>query len=288
MQRASIFERTIPANACLAFQTVTQEFRSSWHAHAEFEIVHIESGWGTLQYGAAPATYSRGDILVLGPWIPHEFLEKSEDHQSISLLFNRHFITPGFFDSELARDIRTLLDSASAGLIFPAAACDVHTEKFRTVLSEHGLQQALTLLSLLQELTSQRSCGQTINQRINHADCKKHAKLQDILHYIHRNAHRKLLVDEVAGNFYMSRSHFSRFFHQLTGKRFSQYLTSIRIEGACRLLAQSEKPITEIGYEVGFDTISSFNRSFLHLTGQVPRQYRDRLREPAHLVSTEQ
>lgn len=274
MPRVSIFERIISANACLAFQTVAHEFRSRWHAHAEFEIVHIESGWGTLQYGAEPVAYSNGDILVLGPWIPHEFLEKSEDHHSISLLFNRQFITPGFFDSELACDIRALLNSASTGLIFPATSCDVHAERFRAILSERGLEQALTLLSLLQELTVQCSRRPIINQCIKHSDGKKYAKLQNILHYIHCNAHRKLLVDELAENFNMSRSHFSRFFHELSGKRFSQYLTSIRVEGACRLLAQSEKPITEIAYEVGFDTISSFNRSFRKLTGQVPRHYR--------------
>lgn len=274
MSQASVYKRTIPSSSCLAFNTIAHEFRSNWHAHPEFEIVYIESGWGCLQYGEQQKQYSKGDILVLGPWVPHEFLEKSKNHNSISLLFNYDFITPGFFDCELTQEIKSFLQKASAGMIFRENMTHAESDIIKLILAGTGLEQAIHLLFLLKKLSLKKELDILANKASDQLGSKKYAKLQDILYFINKNAYRKLLIEEVAETFYMSRSHFSRFFQEQTGKNFSQYLQSIRIERACALLCQTEKNITQISQEVGFDSISSFNRGFSQLKGQAPREYR--------------
>ncbi|WP_434777423.1 AraC family transcriptional regulator [Neisseria sp. Ec49-e6-T10] len=281
MSQASVYKRTIPSSSCLAFQTITHDFRSTWHAHPEFEIVYIESGLGCLQYGEQQKQYSQGDILVLGPWVPHEFLEKSSNHQSISLLFNYDFITPGFFDCELTQEIKAFLHKASAGIIFREKMSHAESDIIKLILAKTGLEQAINLLFLLKKLSIQKESDVLSDQPKDPFKHKKYAKLQDILYFINKNAHRKLLVEEVAENFYLSRSHFSRFFYEQTGKNFSQYLLSIRVERACHLLKHTEKSITQISQEVGFDSISSFNRGFLQQKSMSPRNYRKIQQSPS-------
>lgn len=53
-----------------------------------------------------------------------------------------------------------------------------------------------------------------------------------------------------------------------------QYLAVTRIEEAKKLLTGSDKDITSICFEVGFETLSSFYRTFKQLVGRTPKQYR--------------
>ncbi|QIQ20919.1 AraC family transcriptional regulator [Zophobihabitans entericus] len=278
MPHTDVYKRDIYKNSCLAFKTVTDDFRSTWHAHPEFEIVYIESGFGCLHYGKQQHIYQKGDIFVLGPWVPHEFLEKSKNHHSISLLFNNDFIIPGFLDCELAQEIKAFLNKARMGLVFNAKMEQSETDIIKLVLSQSGLDRAIHLLFLLRKF-SEQPVSQVLSNTPEEQCCSKtFAKLQDILAFIHKNAYRKLLLDEVATQFYMSRNHLSRFFTENTGFSFSQYLLKLRIERASELLLKSTKPITHVSEESGFDSISSFNRSFLREKGLSPREFRKQLK----------
>ena len=54
-----------------------------------------------------------------------------------------------------------------------------------------------------------------------------------------------------------------------------RYLTRLRIDLACSLLmSDSDRPITEIAFDVGFNNLSNFNRQFLSLKGMPPSQFR--------------
>jgi len=72
----------------------------------------------------------------------------------------------------------------------------------------------------------------------------------------------------------MSSHHFSRFFNKLTGHSFTQFINRVRVAHACKLLSESDKPITEIALEVGYNNIANFNRRFLELKNLTPRDYR--------------
>lgn len=68
--------------------------------------------------------------------------------------------------------------------------------------------------------------------------------------------------------------------NRATGKNVSQYVNEHRIQEACDLLARTERPVTEIMFEVGFQTKSNFNREFRRVTDMSPVEWRDR-RGPA-------
>lgn len=274
MSYARIYNREIQSNCCLAFKTVTHQFKSFWHSHREFEIVYIESGTGCLQYGQQQKQYNKGDIFLLGPWIPHQFLETSKNHVSISLLFNHDFITPGFLDSALASEINQFLKKTRYGMLFRENMFSAEIDIIKLILAESGLEQAMHLLFLLKRLATHKNINLLLENNNRLLNSKKIAKIQDILAFINSNAHRKLLQNEVAHHFYMSTNYFSRFFHEQSGATFSQYLLTLRIERACELLQKTDIPITQISQDVGFDSLSSFNRYFAKLKNQTPRAFR--------------
>lgn len=75
----------------------------------------------------------------------------------------------------------------------------------------------------------------------------------------------------------MSANYFSGKFLEATGMNFVEYVTRTRIEKAYTLLQNPELQISEIAFDVGFKSLSQFNRSFKQFSGQCPRDYRDSL-----------
>ena len=113
------YQRPIPFNSCLAFMTDSDSFRPVWHTQSEFEIVYIEAGEGTIQYAESRKTYREGDILVLGPDIPHQYVAMTPQYKTLSVLFRNDVIMPGFFEGDLARGLRAFLREVGEGLFFP-------------------------------------------------------------------------------------------------------------------------------------------------------------------------
>ncbi|MBC8127094.1 MAG: PocR ligand-binding domain-containing protein [Gloeobacteraceae cyanobacterium ES-bin-144] len=75
----------------------------------------------------------------------------------------------------------------------------------------------------------------------------------------------------------MSANYFSGKFVEATGMNFVEYVTRTRIEKACTLLQNPNLRISEIAFDVGFQSLSQFNRGFRQVSGQCPRDYRGTL-----------
>src|SRR5690606_25591419 len=79
---------------------------------------------------------------------------------------------------------------------------------------------------------------------------------------------------EVATALRMTPEGFSRFFKRATGRTFVSYMHELRVGEACRLLIETDTPITDVCFAAGFGNLSNFNRIFRRLRGVSPRQYR--------------
>src|SRR3982750_2227462 len=72
----------------------------------------------------------------------------------------------------------------------------------------------------------------------------------------------------------LSAGHLSEKFKNVTGSKFVDYVAQVRFEKACECLAKEQRRISEIAFEVGFQSLSQFNRIFKKLSGKSPTQYR--------------
>jgi transcriptional regulator GlxA family with amidase domain len=103
-------------------------------------------------------------------------------------------------------------------------------------------------------------------------------RITNILETIHRDFQRPLRQNDLARAADLSRAAFNRNFRQATGTTLIDYVNDLRIGHACRMLAESSKPITEICFESGFTNLSNFNRCFLRRRGMPPSRFRSQFR----------
>lgn len=90
------------------------------------------------------------------------------------------------------------------------------------------------------------------------------------------NAHlaETIELNQVAGHVGVSPFHFCRLFKQATGLTLKQYVTRRRVEWAKCRLRQPHVRATEVAYDVGFGSLSQFNRSFQQVVGSSPSEWR--------------
>ena len=105
---------------------------------------------------------------------------------------------------------------------------------------------------------------------------KSEVRINKVCLFIQNNFQNKIYLKEVADLIYLTESNFCKFFKKATGKTYSDYVNEIRINEASRLLIQSDKTISQISFECGFETLSYFNRVFLNKKGITPSVYRKR------------
>ena len=82
------------------------------------------------------------------------------------------------------------------------------------------------------------------------------------------------MLGEVAKIAGLSDSHFCRLFRQVTGLTLTDYVNRCRVEWAKDELLKKERRVSEIAFEVGYQSLSQFNRNFLRLTGLAPTSWR--------------
>jgi AraC-like DNA-binding protein len=92
--------------------------------------------------------------------------------------------------------------------------------------------------------------------------------------WIDAHAHEAIDLERVAGAAELSPFHFLRLFSRALGVTPHQYLVRSRLRHAARLLADEERPITDVAFEVGFGDLSNFVRTFHRAAGVSPRAFR--------------
>lgn len=94
--------------------------------------------------------------------------------------------------------------------------------------------------------------------------------------YIEQHKTENISLADVAAAAGASVYHFCKVFHHATGLTFTDYVARLRAEDARALLLNPNKRVSEVAYEVGFQSLTQFNRTFKRVFGQSPSQFRSR------------
>ena len=95
--------------------------------------------------------------------------------------------------------------------------------------------------------------------------------------YIAANKTAPLSLSAVAKAAGASVFHFCKTFHKSTGLNFTDYVARVRVEDARGGLRNPNRRISEIAYDVGFQSLTQFNRTFKRIFGQSPSEYREKI-----------
>jgi AraC-like DNA-binding protein len=141
------------------------------------------------------------------------------------------------------------------------------------VVSREQLAAAVKLLGIFAEHLANLS-NQILIER-NNAEPPMIARAKDFIREHHAE---DLSLPQVAQFAHTSPFYFCKLFKRATGLTFINFLSRIRIERSKNLLINPQLRVSEIAYEVGFQSLTSFNRVFQKLLGQSPTEYRLKVR----------
>lgn len=144
---------------------------------------------------------------------------------------------------------------------------------FRTrVLSPKQYASMIKLLSLFAQHFSLVS-----NQVVLRHESAEPPFVTRAKQYIQEHQTEDLSLGQVAKAANTSTFYFCKMFKKVTGLNFTDYVSRVRIEKAKNLLLNPSLRISEIAYEVGFQSLTHFNRVFKKILGQSPTEYREQL-----------
>jgi AraC-like DNA-binding protein/ligand-binding sensor protein len=95
--------------------------------------------------------------------------------------------------------------------------------------------------------------------------------------YIEQHRNEELSLADVAKAAGASVFHFCKVFHKATGLKFTDYVARMRLEDARNRLLNPNLRVSEIAYDVGFQSLTQFNRTFKRVFGQSPTEFRVKL-----------
>ncbi len=253
-----------------------------WHFHPEYEIVYISNGRGRRHIANHISTYKNGDLIFLGPNLPHYgFTEElEEDHQELVVQIREDFLGPEFWTLPEVKPIRSLFERAKAGISFRGYTRRKAGRLLNRMLQEEGFQRLISLFELFQmladskeyELLQVSGFGLEVNTR-------DFDRMQTIYRFIHTRFQEDIHLPEVAQLINMTVPAFARYFKRITQRTFTQFVNEVRIANACNLLEHSDLTVSTIAHESGFNNLSYFNKQFRSHTGITPKEYRDNHRK---------
>lgn len=262
------------ASSFHAYRIVVPFFEFKWHFHPEYELTYIVKGSGYRLVGNTYEDFQAGDLVLLGRNVPHTWSGKSLDGESVEAVVIQFAKEPmqSLLASPEGMALHHLLNEAAHGVRFPVR--EAWIEQLNRLLALEGMLRMLHGLALLEEL-AQAPYERISPNPIQHSfSPQQELRINTICRYIMNHFSDPLTVEKVATVSGMSTSNFCKFFKKATGKTFSDYVNEIRIQEACILLRETERKISTIASDCGFETLSYFNRVFLTKKKCRPMAYR--------------
>ncbi|MDZ8118398.1 AraC family transcriptional regulator [Pontiella agarivorans] len=257
-----------------------RDFVHSYHVHEEAELIYIKAGRGRLVAGDYSGRFEAGELFLFGENLPHAFfsdtLQEKQPQRVCSLYvqFRPSCLGEHFFDLPEMEDLRRVLAKSKRGLKFSGFDSRRIEALFDDVLQARPVRRIACFIEIQDEISRCRNRMLASRQYLRAEVHHDSERLNRAIDYIHRKFTEAVTLDEIAAAAHLSPEAFSRFFKKYMGIPFIEYVIQLRLSEACRMLLETDLPITEIAFSVGFRNLSNFNRQFLKHKGSSPRDFR--------------
>jgi AraC-like DNA-binding protein len=253
--------------------TLDRRLHYNWHYHTEYELAVCREGSGEACIGDIILSFKSPSAFFISPETAHALESKANFDgwiiQILPIILDHYAGRPEFyFLRELIRKAAPALSfsgKAAAGIIRALEKAQARSGVFRWM----GLLEALYAAS---EDPLPRVCSFRQKQDTEPGE----GRLDGIISGVFDHAFEPHRLEPLAREAGMSVPSFCRNFKKRTGMTFVEYIHSIRINTAKKLLQQSKMYVDDICYECGFNSVSFFNRKFKCHTGMTPMEYRRR------------
>jgi len=261
---------------------------SPWHYHPDYELIYMVQGSGKRFVGDSVENFQAGDLIFIGPDVPHVWKSDEEYYQGmkgvntevIVIQFKNEALGKGFFSLPELKEIKSILDLSNRGLKVLGKTKQCIISEMWKIINLNGIARITSLLEILNYLTHTNEVSPllAVPYKKMHND-RGSEKLNKVFDFVSSNFQKSIQLDDIAQLANMSKTAFCRFFKLKTTKTFNQYLTDVRVSYACELLMNSDLTIAQIAVASGYNSQSLFNRQFKALKGASPREYQVRYKK---------
>lgn len=259
-----------------------KEFTYPIHNHSVYELNFVENAKGVRRIvGDSQEVIGDYDLcLITSPDLEHVWEQNechSDDIREITVQFDFSMSDETLFGRNPYASITRMMQEAKKGLSFPLQAIMKVYGMLDTLSSVkdgfYAVQQFLTILYELSRCENALTLASSSYAKVTVEDDSR--RILKVKNFISKNYMDELRLPELASLAGMSSSAFSRFFKLHTGRNISEYIIDLRLGYAARMLVDTAKSISEIGFDCGFNNLSNFNRIFKKKKGCSPSEFRE-------------
>ncbi|MBD2867656.1 AraC family transcriptional regulator [Paenibacillus arenilitoris] len=249
------------------------------HFHETYEIFYLMSGKRAFFIKDRTMSIGEGDVVIISPNILHRTTNAERPeyerlvvniHESFMAASNDSYmdilqplIKKEYVIVKCAPDDRLSIKALSSRIMQ-----EVREKKPGFEMYAQTLVQQLLLICC-------RHMRQSSMEPLE-SPSPMHERISEVVRYINGHYMQELSLQLLARKFYVSPYYLSRFFKEATGFTFIEYLNSVRVKEAKKLLEQSSMKASLIAGKVGFGSVTHFGRVFKSITGHAPLHYRKR------------
>lgn len=239
------------------------------HLHAQLELLYVEEGEIEITVNGCTHLMKRGGLCVLFPNSVHSYHTPPQERMNciivilnlalvgdfINTLLKFHPKNPFINRENLHKDVPYAIDTL----------CEEYThvgnQPVCTPICKAYIQIIISRLLQQVELVT--------NTDVNYFDI-----IFDIINYINENYMQPISLNDMSRALGVGKYHLSRVFSDKMNVSFSDYINGIRVSWARNMLLNTNKNITQIAYDCGFQSIRTFNRAFSKVYFVSPRDFR--------------
>lgn len=242
------------------------------HAHREIEINYILTGTAELILTGETFRMRKNDIILINSNKLHWW------HKSGECLVCRIFISDNMLKETLGRHSVNFWCNSVTNSIHDVDRLRVILNSLIKRYRSAGTYGSFALECSKYLLLDSLSENFLIMEE-NETSGVEDKRIGEVLDYINHHFSEKLSLGYMAEKMYLSEPYLSRLFKAAVGMNFRDYLSRVRLNYAVDSLLYTDKPITRIAQQTGFENASAFNKMFRKSYGCSPSEYKKSFRK---------
>lgn len=247
------------------------------HVHRALELLCISSGEMRIAINNVSYSLCEGSIVLMN----------SYDVHMITGADAKYFVIQAEPDllTSYGVDLRQYMPMNKANKVIPPddEAAPALSQTFRRVFElgqEPGKSGRIGVLAeifhVFAQIIAYTEAREATDNQVKY-DQRVANRLKDIFSYVGSHFTSDITVDEIAQHVHLTKNYFCRFFKQITGTTFIEYLNMYRCKQAEEMMRDPDMTITTIASQVGFKNLSYFNKTYKRLRGETPSKNRKQL-----------
>ncbi len=270
----------IPVMLSKGIDACPEGFCTPMHLHDGVEILVGHTGVADVTVGSDTLELRRGDIVVINRRVPHGTICKAPNTSKITIQFRLEKLHEGEF-SEIDKYLPLILTDNTKKYVFLKNGEELTNRIYKIIIDmydenireETGFEMIIRgYINILLGIFYRSRILENVWDIYTNEVIRK---IRPVLEYIDKNYRDEITLKALADTIHVNREYFCRTFKKATNITPTEYINHVRIWKAEGLLTTTEKSILEVATDVGFSSVSYFNRVFRKFKTTTPSAFRE-------------